>query len=274
MDDIRRQDQRLFLKELLALHRLLGVGGLAALLALLVDQAGMPSTPAWIVFGVAGLWWVSASYKASVRRRFRNPKYKILWDGCRDRLERFHVALKQLRKSQIADLTDLPQTVEGVGQGLYAALRRADTIMHEVSRSEGWLAARAPNPAGPPSRDPQALELYRLADKNLAEYRQHYHAVISGAQRAEAQAAVYMTTLDVLRMRVLGYRLAGRKPDLSTDDFLQSMTEARMQLDAIDKALAEIELTPFPQQITVIPDGPPPYMQVEEDVQQHQEQGR
>ncbi|MCH8978594.1 MAG: hypothetical protein IH945_05050, partial [Armatimonadetes bacterium] len=36
-------------------------------------------------------------------------------------------------------------------------------------------------------------------------------------------------------------------------EFMQAMTEAKMQLDSIDKALDELELTPFPGL-----DGTPP----------------
>jgi hypothetical protein len=69
---------------------------------------------------------------------------------------------------------------------------------------------------------------------------------MGGVERTEAQAAVFTTTLDTLRMRMLGHRLAGRSPELAHTEFLQAMTEARMQLDSIDKALDELELTPFP----------------------------
>jgi hypothetical protein len=142
-------------------------------------------------------------------------------------------------------LHDLPVTVQAVGSTLYFALRRADIVVREVTTSEGWLMA-VQHHTGPISPDQKAQELYRLADKNIAEYRQHYQTVMSGVERTEAQAAVFTTTLDTLRMRMLGHRLAGRSPELAHTEFLQAMTEARMQLDAIDKALDELELTPFP----------------------------
>jgi hypothetical protein len=51
---------------------------------------------------------------------------------------------------------------------------------------------------------------------------------------------------------MLGHRLAGKTPELAHTEFLQALTEARMQLDSIDKALDELELTPFPGQSTAL----------------------
>ena len=107
------------------------------------------------------------------------------------------------------------------------------------------------------SPDKQAQELYRIADKNIAEYRQHYIGVMAGVERTEAQAAVFTTTLDTLRMKMLSYRLVGKETESPTQDFLAALTEARMQLESIDKALDELELSPFPKTISVMPDAPP-----------------
>jgi len=247
MDEIKRRDVKLFISELVNFWRL--VAFCAAVVIQLKTQPPLGVSVGLVVFVLV---IIVGAYRSSVERRFHYPKYKHLWKGCVERLERLRKALGSLKKSRVADLQDLPNTVESVADSLYMALRRADIVMHEVATSEGWLSGQNP-PAGPPSPDRQAQELYRIADKNIAEYRHHYQAVVSGAQRTEAQAAVFTTTLDMLRMKALGYRLVGQRTEMSSSEFLEAMTEAKMQLSAIDKALEELELTPFPKTIVIVP---------------------
>jgi hypothetical protein len=125
-------------------------------------------------------------------------------------------------------------------------------ISYEVTLTEKGFYTQPPA-WNPPSHDPQAKELYRIADKNIAEYRGHLAGVMAGVQRTEAQSAVLMTTVDTLRMKMIGYRLIGRSPELSSREFLEAMQEAKMQLAAIDRALDELELTAFPKTIAVMP---------------------
>ncbi|MBS1713862.1 MAG: hypothetical protein JST30_05945 [Armatimonadetes bacterium] len=257
MEEIRRRDRAVFLKELFSFGKLVQI-----LVGLLVS-AGLVS-----LFHLGGTWLtlvalgmtsalVWSAWDASKTKRFVNSKFQLIWTACQERQRRFHHALGQLSKRGIADLQELPRTIEGVSQELYVALRRADIVAHEVANSEGWLVAN-PRIGQPMSPDRQAQELYRIADKNIAEYRQHYLNVMGGVERTEAQAAVFTTTLDTLRMKMLGYRLVGRDLEAPTHEFLAALTEARMQLDSIDKALDELELTPFPTTVTLVPDGPPP----------------
>jgi len=257
MDEIRRRDRAVFLKELFSFSKLfqilvglLGTAGLVSLMHL----GGV-----WVVviglFVTAALVW--SAWDASKTKRFINAKFQLIWSACQERQRRFHHALRQLSKKGVADLQELPRTIEGVANELYVALRRADMVAHEVANSEGWLVAK-PRVGQPMSPDKQAQELYRIADKNIAEYRQHYLNVMGGVERTEAQAAVFTTTLDTLRMKMLGYRLVGRDLEAPTHEFLAALTEARMQLDSIDKALDELELTPFPTTVTLMPDSPPP----------------
>jgi hypothetical protein len=247
MDEIKRRDVKLFISELVNFWRLVAFA--AAIVIQLKTNPPIGVTAGLVVFVLVV---IVGAYRSSVDRRFFYPKYKQLWKGCVERLERLRKALGSLKKSRVADLQDLPNTVESVADSLYLALRRADIVMHEVATSEGWLSGQN-HPTGPPSPDRQAQELYRIADKNIAEYRHHYQAVVSGAQRTEAQAAVFTTTLDMLRMKALGYRLVGQRTEMSSGEFLEAMTEAKMQLSAIDKALEELELTPFPKTIVIVP---------------------
>ena len=239
MYDIHRRDRQVFVRELLRFGPLFLA--FVVLLATSLSQSFVP-----LFFGSLLLAWaIVAAYRRSVPKRFYSNKFLLLWQACRDRLKRFHDALDESKKRGVPELHDLPRTVDQVGVTLYSALRRADIVMREVSTSEGWLVMNRFQ-QGPISPDQKAQELYRLADKNVAEYKQHYQAVMSGVERTEAQAVVFTTTLDTLRLRMLGHRLAGRSPELEHTDFLQALTEARMQLDSIDKALDELELTPFP----------------------------
>lgn len=259
MDDISRRDRMLFVKELFAPGRLFW-------LVLFVGAACLISSEALsgVEFVASALWWTAlvggvhavSSYREAARKRFCNPRFKALWSTCEDRLKRFHEALKALRKNRIAEFEELPKTIQNVAHSLYLAIRRADLVSHEIGKSEGWLQCKSPPVFAPPPADPQATELYRIADKNIAEYRQNYAAVIAGVQRTEAQAAVFTTTLDTLRLKMLGYRLAGRKPEMSSQDFLEAMTEAKLQLKAIDRALDELELGPFPKMVAAMPPTP------------------
>ncbi len=250
MDDITRRDRVLFLREAFSPVRVMLY---IAIVACWLSLAPWKLTATFCVLAALGIY---PAYKASVEKRFRSPRFHQLWDACEDRLKRLRTALRSLRKARVAQLEDLPHTVESVAKALYVALRRADTILHEVTTSEGALGGPRLRAVAPPD-DRQAQELYRIADKNIAEYRQHYQALIGGVHRTEAQAAVFTTTLDALRVRVLGYRLTGRQAELSSGEFLEAMTEARMQLDSIDKALDELELTPWPQAIAIVPEARP-----------------
>jgi hypothetical protein len=258
MDDIRRHDLRLFLKELLSPFRLICTAALTVLLLGNAPSIGGVAYPmAVIVVFVSSIWaWIESD-----KRRFSNKRFQSLWMGCQDRLTRFEDVLKRMRKDQVADLSEMPITIRKLAKSLYVALRRADIISHEVQLSEKGLYNEPPSWKSP-SRDAQSQELYRLADKNIAEYRAQFAGVMAGVQRTEAQSAVFMTTLDTLRMKVIGYRLVGRSPELSSHDFLEALAEARAQLQSIDTALEELDLGHYPKTIAAVP---PP---IPEDVAQ------
>ncbi len=254
MEDIRRQDQRLFVRELLRPGNVLVTLGGASLLALLGRYLG----PSYAISAFC-LPFVVHTYTAhnrSLHCRWLNKRYEAIWTSVQDRLERFEEVLAKMRRDQIADLQEMPRTIRRVADSIYLALRRADIISHEVQQTEKGILSQPPAWTSL-SNDAQAKELYRIADKNIAEYRQHYAGVMAGVQRAEAQSAVYMTTLDSLRMKMIGYRLVGRQPDLTSHDFLEAMSEAKLQLNAIDQALEELDFRQFPQMISVIPEVPP-----------------
>lgn len=253
MDDIRRQDIKAFLREMMSPTRVILTVFACVFVGLVV---GLADSGGW--FRAFAFWFLlvagsmATAYNASLRHRFLNKRYEALWKGCQDRLVRFNEVLKRLRKNQLADFREMPQTIHAVADSLYIALRRADVISHEVLKTERNLYAAPPAWSAAPT-DPQSKELYRIADRNIAEYRQQFAGVMAGVERAEAQSAVFMTTLDTLRMKMLGYRLLGRSPEMPSHDFLEALAEAKMQLNAIDTALEELELGSYPKTISVMP---------------------
>jgi len=267
MDDIRKQDLKLFLRELVDPWRLAAT--VAALVVIFVATDGAAKFGSFflasstVLITVTGIAWSAAE-----RRRFYSKDMENLWKGCRERLTRLDEVLKKLRKDQIADLREMPQTIGRVGKTLYLALRRADIISHEVQASEKDFINQSPTWQSN-SNDPQSRELYRLADRNIAEYRAQYVGVMAGVQRTKAQSAYFMTTLDTLRMKVIGYRLVGRSPELQSQDFLEALAEARLQLQSIDTALEELDLGHYPKMIAAV--QPPP---IPEEIQEQLRQNR
>lgn len=255
MDDIRRMDRALFVKELLRPHRIFLM--LCVAVPSMAGAVAASSVGPLLFLLIAAAIYIVTSSNEAARKRFIDKKFKQMWQGCVDRLERFDEVLKTMRREQIADLQEMPKTIHSVSDSIYCALRRADMIAHEVERTERDLHLQPPA-FHVPSHDAQAKELYRIADKNIAEYRSYFAGVMAGVHRAEAQAAVYITTLDSLRMKMIGYRLVGKSPEMSSHDFLEAMSEAKLQLQAIDKALDELDLGPYPKMIAVMPPEMPP----------------
>lgn len=251
---IARRDRQVFARELVTTQSIFGY-----LVSIGVGSAVSAITqsfvPILLLTGIGFGLVAVAAYRRSVLKRFRNPRFLSLWTGCQERIKRFETSTKELGRSGVAELTELPLTINKLADDLYAALRRADDVETEVGRSEGWLASQLRHGLVAP-RDPQAQELYRVADQNIAEYKRHLDGVMAGVKRAEAQAAVFMTTLDTLRIRMLGHRFGGREIEMESQAFLEAVTEAKMQLDAIDQALDEISMTPFPERISVMPPRP------------------
>lgn len=248
------------MREILAPGRLIVSALIALAIWIVFAQANGDGAKTLVGLIFLALGHTTVAMQAAERRKWSSPRFAALWAGCEDRMDRFEEVLKRMRKDQLADLSEMPATIRKVSFSLYEALRRADIVAVEVEATEKGLG-------GPPAwdaaaRDPQSAELFRLADRNIAEYRGHFAAVMAGVGRTEAQSAVFMTTLDSLRMKLIGHRLVGRSPELGTGDFLTALAEARTQLQAIDTALDELDLGHYPKTISVVP---PP---LPDDVQQ------
>jgi hypothetical protein len=251
MDDVRRWDRQILNREVMRPRRVFW--GLVALFwAVFIAFATEVPFVAIFLSAIVAAVWIATAKAAAAKARFRHPRFRVLWEQAHERLDRFDQALVQSRKAKVAEFEELPRTVRAVGQGLYLALRRADMVFGELVRSEGALLYKDEIPhKGSP--DAQANELYRVADRNVAEYKQQVRGVLAGVERTEAQVAVFTSTLDTLRVKLLSYRLTGRSPEMQSKEFLDSIVEAKMQFESIDKALEELEMTPWPVTVATVP---------------------
>ncbi|MBS1711244.1 MAG: hypothetical protein JSS71_05910 [Armatimonadetes bacterium] len=253
MDDIRRRDWKAFLVEASSFRTISAVGMTVLVTWLFLSNPFARDNPiAYAAGSLAMAWIFYSAFLRSIPKRFHHERFRYLWKECRQRRDKLGEALGKLRRSRIADLHELERTISTTMPDIYRALRRADMALREIHQSESLnnpkllAGERLVN-------DPQAQELYKVADRNVAEYTQQYKLAIAGVERAEAQCVVFSTTLDTLRIRMLNYTLAGRSPENETKEFLNIVAEAKMQFSAIDKALDEIELMPFTQTIHTLP---------------------
>ncbi|MCH8274393.1 MAG: hypothetical protein IH851_06360 [Armatimonadetes bacterium] len=239
MNEIQRADVKNLASSLLSPARLLGFALAGWVGWLLMAQAS------WLWIGLAVWLFGGAVYANAVRedffkRRFRTPEHRQLWDLVQDRLKRLRRAIKRAPAYVGSALEEMPGTVERTAERLYRSLRRADIVKGEIERSEGRL--------GPTSvtlkvqtADPETNELYVLADKNLAEYRKHFQTISAHVTRTEGQCAVFVSALDALRVQLLGHRLSEARPEVPMREFRETMGKVRGQLQAIERALRELE---------------------------------
>ena len=257
MDDVRRQDLRLFSKELLNPGRVVITVAVLGVLYAQCIGGFYKNFPLFFVGTIVTLAiYATNAWVNSLKKRFIGKRYESLWRGCQDRLMRFEEVMRRSGRGPVSDLREMPRTMRRVADSLYKALRRADLVSSEVLTSERGLISQPPIWEAA-SHDPQSKELYRLADKNIAEYRAQFAGLMAGVERTEAQSAVFMTTVDTLRMKMLGYRLVGRSPEMNSQDFLEALAEARAQLQSIDTALEELDLGHYPKNIASVPPPPP-----------------
>lgn len=272
MDEIKQRDRELYRKELLK------VGSMPFFLILLtgvfavVWRNFLPTFPAFLLYALVMSLIIGAhirtSYEASVRRRFHFGRLGALWTQCEERLTMLKEATDKLAKSQIAELTEMPNVIDRVAKTLYIALRRSDIVLQELSQSEGPMMQKiltGANPTGSIAENVEAKQLYGIADRNVAEYKRSYASVLHGVQVAEAQAAVFITTLDALRVKMLSYRITGKSPQLPQAEFIGAMKEAKMQLECIDKALDELDISSSLRAASgaIVP---PPYEPLEQQI--------
>lgn len=252
MDEIQKRDWKVFLVEALSFRSIVAIGFISLITWLLLKNPFNENNPIFYFGGSALIGWtVFSAFQRSIPKRYHHERFRYLWKECRQRKDKLQEALNKSRKNKIADLAELERTINTTMPDIYRALRRADMALREIQQSEAMVS---PSLMGNERlvNDAQAQELYKVADRNVAEYTQHYKLAVAGVERAEAQCIVFSTTLDTLRIRLLGYSLAGRSPEAETKEFLNLVADAKMQFSAIDKALEEIELMPYPETIVTL----------------------
>lgn len=244
MREIRRADAITLALAMLHPARVVGLllAGYIGLTA--ITTSSFLSLPYIIGLGVLGIGL--GAYTVTVReefrqKRFKNPEHRQLWELIRDRLNRFRAALNRAPDPIRNGLHEMPKTIERTARHLYVSLRKADLVKQEINRSEGKFGISA-MPFRMTSEDRQTSEMYMLADKNVAEYRKYYEAVIARVTRTEGQCAVFVSALDSLRVQLLAYRLGSDEAELSREDFLSTMAEVKGQLESINRALDELDI--------------------------------
>jgi hypothetical protein len=192
---------------------------------------------------VAGYVGIKA-YFQSIPKRWYHPRFRTLSENCADRFKRFEVALSQLHSSSKAEFSDLPETVKKVATNLQNSIKHADAVLNELGKNEADIRNQATTWQAN-TRDKDATQMYQAADQNIAQYRQLYDGIMAQVSRTEAQAAVFITTLDSLRIRMMSYQLASGPRGMATQEFMSLMRESQAQLETIDRTLEDIELSPL-----------------------------
>ncbi|MES1227537.1 MAG: hypothetical protein ABUL72_02640, partial [Armatimonadota bacterium] len=240
MEEIRRRDTQVYVRRVFrgSLFVLALAWAVAIALNLGAHVLPFPITAVFVV--VSAAWCFVHAYNRSIDNRFHDRRLLDQWKHCEDRVTRLNASLKEMRKANIADLTELPKNVDKICSDIYLALRRADLVMFDAAKSEGRLS-KPQTVSLPATPDRQAQDLLRQADRNIAEYNSHMQKLLGTVQRTEAQVMVFITTLDSLRARMLNYKASPRTPDVDNQEFMTAIREAQMQFDAIDKALDELD---------------------------------
>lgn len=240
MYDYKEEDKKLFIQELLVPWRMMVA--LAAIAFPFMSQNGAGIVITAIVW--AGL--ARFAFNESTLKRFKSKRFSALWKGILDRSDRLDTVLKGFRGERLGNLNEMEDNIKRTQESLYRSLRRADYITREYLHTE---ANAAPPIWNHGTQDSQSRELYQMADKSIAEYKLLRQNLMGSVDRTEAQCAVFMTTVDVLRMKMLNHRLSGTDASVPMNEFLSTLAEARLQLDTIDRALEEINFDAYPTQL-------------------------
>lgn len=181
--------------------------------------------------------------QAAHRKRFAHARFRHLWEVATDRRQRLQEAVRGVREAKIAQLSEVVSTMESVYQSLYRSLRHADIVLEEIAKTEKGMheVPLSRSQAGPGDRDPDLQDLFQLADKNVSEYRHRMHGLQKDVRRTEAQAEVFITTLDSLRVQMLGLRLSDAQSAMNQGAFVRALSDAREQLHEVERALNDLD---------------------------------
>ena len=253
MDEIKRADSRNLLLCMISPLRLIGLTAAGYVGWLMISQAGLTGffatagTGLWLA---AGVIYASAVRQDFYKRRFENPEHKQLWDLVEDRRRRFQKALKRVPEHIGAGLQEMLKAVERTSKHLYESLRRADMVKKEITKSEGSLGISS-LPFQVRTSDKETTKLYSLADRNVVEYRKYFEALNAKVTRTEGQCALFISALDSLRVQLLGHRLSAKEAAVSQEEFISTIQEIQGQLDSINLALDELDLSSVSAEIEI-----------------------
>ena len=180
---------------------------------------------------------------------FMNDRFNQLWASSEERYTSLQRVFKASRAKEREELESLPAYVDSIRKSLFEALTRADAVTIQIDKlHEESSHFTNPNVQFGPGSDPTARAIVTQADRNRAEYRQNMKVVQGGVQRTEAQVLLFMTTVDNLRVRMVGYSLRGQQTEASSYEFSQLLSDMHTQLKSIDSALEELNLPLFPSE--------------------------
>lgn len=201
-----------------------------------------------LFFGLAPiLYWVGGAYLRTKKFPFESTQILHVWNDAKDRISRLEAAIREQKKVLGVDMSDILTTVRRVHQSLFNALRNADDLADELTKSERSIGpiANAPPAAPIAGSGPETNRLLQIAEKQRAEYLKTHNSLHDSVSRTIAEARVFVNTLDNVRIRLLGYRMVNMSDDFGREEFLHSLTEVKTSLDSMDKSLGEINLDPF-----------------------------
>lgn len=245
MDEIRRADTKNLILSLLGPWRLLAFAAPYFMWLTLYEADGPWNIG--LIFWLAGAgYYFYSAIQDFKRRRFINREHGHLWAIIEDRVKRLKSAIRKSPMYIKPGTSEIPKTVERTARHLYGSLRRADIVKNEIIKSEGPHGIST-LPFQARIADVETNELYVLADKSVAEYRRHFEHISANVTRTEGQCALFISALDSLRVQLLGYRLSSKEPAVTNSEIIGTVKEVQLQLDAIDKALDELDLQPVAQ---------------------------
>jgi len=201
-----------------------------------------------LFFGLTPLlYWLGRAYVQTKKNPFESAQILYVWNEAKDRISRLEAAIREQKKVLGVDMSDLLVTVRRVHQSLFNALRNADDLADELTKSERSIGpiANAPPAAPIAGSGPETNRLLQIAEKQRAEYLKTHNSLHDSVSRTIAEARVFVTTLDNVRIRLLGYRMINMSDDFGREEFLHSLTEVKTSLDSMDKSLGEINLDPY-----------------------------
>src|SRR5688500_7925118 len=99
MDDVRRHDKNLLLRELLNPGRIILAAAAAGFVAISRTTFLWQMSFLWqaVGYSVIALVFVNSAYQEAKRKRFINKRFEALWNGCKDRYQRLEEVLGKMR---------------------------------------------------------------------------------------------------------------------------------------------------------------------------------